>query len=121
MTATGSNSNSNLASGAISMGVGIAILGFGYEQLAHGGLRDDNSAIGWTVKIVFLMVGLAFVAIPLKAMFASSAKQKVYRKSLRQGIISSGQAARDEFGTVSRAAKSVARETSGAVAQLMSL
>tara|TARA_B100000787_G_C16125365_1_gene264716 strand:+ start:402 stop:740 length:339 start_codon:yes stop_codon:yes gene_type:complete len=104
-----------MSTNVISLAIGIGILGIGGEMILNGKLKNDTSMVGRVVKIVIILVGLAFVILPIKAMFGSRDQQRQWRKQLGRGVRRSGQTLRDEFGTASRTIRTVARETGGAV------
>ena len=81
--------------------------------MLNGTLKDDTSFIGYIVKFVIVAVGLALVLLPIKAMFGSRAQQEQWKTQLGRGVRQSGQAMRDEFGSVRKAVKTVTRETRG--------
>ena len=75
-----------------------------------GSLKNDNSAMGITVKVVLVAVALAFVVLPLKAMMGSKSEQKQWKSRLRTGIRESGHTLAQELGSARKVGSSLSRE-----------
>lgn len=101
-----------MSSNLLALGIGLGVLSVGTHFLLKGGLKNDNSPMGITVKVVFVAVGLALVLLPLKAMLGSKAQQKQWRSQLHKGVRRSGQTLRDEFGSVKSVARTMSRQAS---------
>ena len=98
------------ASHLLSLAIGLGVLSAGVNFLLSGSLKNDNSAIGITVKVVIVAVGLAFVVILMKAMLGSKSQQRQWRSQLHKGVTRSGQTLMDDFGSAKKLVKSLSRE-----------
>ena len=64
------------ASTAVSIGIGITILGVSYQQLRAGALANDWSYPAIALKIAILLVALGFIVTPVILLFRGSADRR---------------------------------------------
>lgn len=94
--------------------IGVSILGIGTEQIVNKrALVADNSFMGILVKSVLLLLGVALVVLPIRAMLQPAEKQRAYRASLAQGARESRDLLVDHGAAARRAVRSTGAVAAG--------
>lgn len=65
---------------------GFAVLGMVYKFVLEGSLRNDWSAQGWAIKIVFVLAAAAMVAFPVVVMFKGKKGSKAALRTATAGV-----------------------------------